>query len=185
MPLEESMISDIMPAFTCIAPFSSMYYKYVLETPFALRGSHNLTKVTRWFLVSSSETRVYRRHTLGRADNLLSKNADAEEVEKNLSFRESGPTSRVAILRDPDYDRSYKRYIRNLPLYQNFNLPPFNMMQSPNCQMGPISQELMSLNFRPPSSVIMSVLMVPQYYTNAAFNGCGVYAVAYDICSFV
>ncbi|CAH8337611.1 unnamed protein product [Eruca vesicaria subsp. sativa] len=91
MPLEESMISDIMPAFTCIAPFSSM------------------------------------------------------EVEKNLSFRESGPTSRVAIQRDPDYDRSYKRYIRNLPLYQNFNLPPFNMMQSPNCQMGPISQELMSL----------------------------------------
>lgn len=70
---------------------------------------------------SSSETQLYGRNTsLSRDDTQVSKNAYVE-VEKNLSLRESGPTSRVAILRDrekdrydPDYDRNYERYVKHL-----------------------------------------------------------------------
>ncbi|XP_010508784.1 PREDICTED: uncharacterized protein LOC104785299 [Camelina sativa] len=56
------------------------------------------------------------------------------EAEKNHFPRESIPASRIAVLRDrekdrydPDYDRSYQRYIRNLPVDQNFCLPHFNI----------------------------------------------------------
>lgn len=54
------------------------------------------------------------------------------EPEKCASIRDGG-SSRVAILRDrekdrtdPDYDRSYDRYVRNLSMNQTFNLAPFN-----------------------------------------------------------
>ncbi|KAG2325628.1 hypothetical protein Bca4012_040128 [Brassica carinata] len=111
---------------------------------------------------SSSETQVYGRDPcLGR---------DESQAPKNLSLRETGPTSRVAILRDsekdrfdPDYDRNYKRYIRSLPANQNFNVPPpFNMMQQPYYQMGFTGYNHIpntpaaSLNFGPPASAIMS-----------------------------
>ncbi|KFK34908.1 hypothetical protein AALP_AA5G209300 [Arabis alpina] len=117
---------------------------------------------------SSSETQVYGRNTsLSRDDNQVSQNAYVE-VEKSLSLRESGPTSRVAILRDrekdrydPDYDRS--RYIRSLPVNQNFHLPAFNIqkMPPPYYEMGytgynQIPNTPASLNFGPPASSIMS-----------------------------
>lgn len=66
---------------------------------------------------SSSETQVYGRNPslLNRDDKQVSKNAYVE-VKKNLSLRESGPASRVAIFRDrekdrfdPDYDRRNER----------------------------------------------------------------------------
>ncbi|PIA53248.1 hypothetical protein AQUCO_00900076v1 [Aquilegia coerulea] len=54
------------------------------------------------------------------------------EPEKTLISRD-GNTSRVAIFRDrekdrtdPDYDRSYDRYVRGLPPNQSFGLGPYN-----------------------------------------------------------
>ncbi|KAL0668747.1 hypothetical protein Bca4012_031451 [Brassica carinata] len=136
------------------------------------------------FSGDESETQVYERNpSLGKDDSPV--------PTKNLSLRETGPASRVAILRDsekdrfdPDYDRNYKRYckasvkailrlmrdwlildecryIRSLPVNQNFNVPPFNMMQQPYYQMGftgynHIPNATASLNFGPPGNAIMS-----------------------------
>lgn len=119
---------------------------------------------------SSSETQVYERNaSLSRDDKQVSKNAYVE-VKKNLSIRESGPTSRVAIFRDrekdrfdPDYDRRHQRYIRSLPVNQNFNLPPFNIQQipTPYYEMGftgynQIPSPPAPLGFGPHPSSIMS-----------------------------
>ncbi|XP_022154558.1 uncharacterized protein LOC111021798 isoform X2 [Momordica charantia] len=60
------------------------------------------------------------------------------DVDKYSSIKDagSGPTSRVAILRDrekdlsdPDYDRSYDRYVKNLPINPtpSMNFAPFTM----------------------------------------------------------
>lgn len=67
--------------------------------------------------------------------------------EKFTSARDGASSSRVAILRDrekdltdPDYDRSYQRYARNMPANQNFSLAPFNMqkVQLPFVQYDPV-----------------------------------------------
>ncbi|CAH2063953.1 unnamed protein product [Thlaspi arvense] len=117
---------------------------------------------------SSSETQAFGRNTsLCGDENQVSKDAYVE-AEKRLSLRESGPTSRVAILRDrekdrfdPDYDRS--RYIRSLPVNQNFGVPAFNIqkMQPPYYEMGftgynQIPNARASLSFGPPASSIMN-----------------------------
>ncbi|KAL5707738.1 hypothetical protein ACHQM5_018602 [Ranunculus cassubicifolius] len=54
-------------------------------------------------------------------------------LSRENSFNESDK-ARVAILRDrekdrsdPDYDRSYERYVRGLPPSQSFNLAPYNV----------------------------------------------------------
>ncbi|XP_010504574.1 PREDICTED: R3H domain-containing protein 1 [Camelina sativa] len=119
---------------------------------------------------SSSETQVYGRNmSLNRDDKQESKNAYVE-AERNLSLRESGPTSRVAVFRDivkdrfdPDYDRRHERYIRSLPMNQNFNLPPFNFQQMPTpyYEMGftgynQIPSTPASLGFGPPPSSMTS-----------------------------
>ncbi|KAJ6316842.1 hypothetical protein OIU78_020011 [Salix suchowensis] len=59
------------------------------------------------------------------------------DPEKNVFIRD-GISSRVAIFRDrekdrtdPDYDRSYERYVRSLPANQSFSLTPFNMQKIP------------------------------------------------------
>ncbi|KAL8467660.1 hypothetical protein ACS0TY_031055 [Phlomoides rotata] len=56
--------------------------------------------------------------------------------DKNLFIREFGTSSRVAIFRDrekdrtdPDYDRSYDRYVRSIPNAQSFNTAPFVMQK--------------------------------------------------------
>ncbi|KAL1813457.1 hypothetical protein ACET3Z_023522 [Daucus carota] len=56
------------------------------------------------------------------------------DFDRNFSGRDGGAPSRVAIFRDrekdrsdPDYDRSYNRYVRNIPNTQNLNLAPINM----------------------------------------------------------
>ncbi|XP_057461835.1 uncharacterized protein LOC130752055 isoform X2 [Actinidia eriantha] len=58
------------------------------------------------------------------------------DSEKDLSIRDGGTSSRVAIFRDrekdrtdPDYDRSYERYVKNVPANQTFNLAPLNMQK--------------------------------------------------------
>jgi hypothetical protein len=126
---------------------------------------------------SSTETQVYGRNTsLGRDEthSQVSKNA-CVEVERNFSLRETGPTSRVAILRDrekdrfdPDYDRSSQRYTRSLPVNQNFSLPAFNvqkmqLQQQPYYEMGltgynQIPSAPASLSFGPP---LVSSMMSP------------------------
>ncbi|KAK4838290.1 hypothetical protein QYF36_012636 [Acer negundo] len=93
------------------------------------------------------------------------------DTEKNICIRDGG-TSRVAIFRDrekdrtdPDYDRSYERYIRSLPANQGFSLAPFNMqkVQVPFMQydgsfpqMGQIPGTQASVSYRPPASPVMS-----------------------------
>ncbi|XP_050233981.1 uncharacterized protein LOC126682373 [Mercurialis annua] len=55
----------------------------------------------------------------------------ASDLEKSIFSKD-----RVAIFRDrekdrtdPDYDRSYERYVRSLPTNQSFNLAPMNMQR--------------------------------------------------------
>lgn len=72
---------------------------------------------------------------------------DGGEDEGSRSFSFDGNTSRVAILRDrekdltdPDYDRSYDRYVRNLPVGQGFNVLPLSLpkFQPPGVQYDPL-----------------------------------------------
>ncbi|KAI3830271.1 hypothetical protein L1987_04408 [Smallanthus sonchifolius] len=74
--------------------------------------------------------------------------------DENEGFKGSindGNTSCVAILRDrekdltdPDYDRSYERYVRNLPVSQGFNPSPLTLpkFQPPCVQYDPVTQHL-------------------------------------------
>ncbi|KAK1278163.1 hypothetical protein QJS04_geneDACA003621 [Acorus gramineus] len=92
-----------------------------------------------------SEAGIYSQVTADRRSPCSSR-------DENEGFRSSSPdesekiifkdgTSRVAIFRDrekdrsdPDYDRSYDRYMRGLVPSQNFGLGPFNMLQPPFIQ---------------------------------------------------
>lgn len=91
------------------------------------------------------------------------------DPEKNATIKDAGSSSRVAIFRDrekdrtdPDYDRSYERYVRNLPANQNYNLVPFNMqkVQPPFVQydtgFSQLGQMPRTLSYGPPSSPAMS-----------------------------
>ncbi|GAV70653.1 SUZ domain-containing protein [Cephalotus follicularis] len=94
------------------------------------------------------------------------------DPEKNISMRDWGTSSRVAIFKDrekdrtdPDYDRSYERYVRSLPTNQSFSLGPFSMqkIQLPFVQFDPGFHQLgqmpwtqASLSYRPPASPVMS-----------------------------
>ncbi|XP_022766561.1 cAMP-regulated phosphoprotein 21-like isoform X2 [Durio zibethinus] len=56
------------------------------------------------------------------------------DPDKSITIRDG--TSRVAIFRDrekdrtdPDYDRSYQRYVRSIPCNQSFGLAPYNMQK--------------------------------------------------------
>lgn len=87
------------------------------------------------------------------------------ELEKNLAVRDAGNSSRVAAIfkdrekdrSDPDYDRSYDRYVKSIPAGQRF-LPPFSMpkFQPPFVQydaafpqMGQIPRAQTALNYAP------------------------------------
>ncbi|KAL0359331.1 UNVERIFIED_CONTAM: hypothetical protein Sangu_0782500 [Sesamum angustifolium] len=71
-------------------------------------------------------------------------NVDDNEVSRNFGVdgdkspcsKEVGTSSKVAIFRDrekdrtdPDYDRSYDRYVKSIPHAQNLSLPHFNMQK--------------------------------------------------------
>lgn len=94
------------------------------------------------------------------------------EQEKSPVSRD-GSTSRVAILRDrekdrsdPDYDRSYERYVRGLPPNQNFSLGPYNAQSfQPSFvqfetgfpqQHNVLPRNQASLSYRPTTNQIMS-----------------------------
>lgn len=58
------------------------------------------------------------------------------DMEKSLSIREGGTSSRVAIFRDrekelsdPDYDRNYVRYVKSVPSGQCFSMAPFDVQK--------------------------------------------------------
>lgn len=58
------------------------------------------------------------------------------DMERNFTGRDGGTASQVAIFRDrekdrtdPDYDRSYERYVRSHPNGQNFSFIPFHMQK--------------------------------------------------------
>ncbi|KMT15230.1 hypothetical protein BVRB_3g063400 [Beta vulgaris subsp. vulgaris] len=88
------------------------------------------------------------------------------DPEKNIIVRDVGTSSRVAAIfkdrekdrSDPDYDRSYVRYVKSFPTGQRF-LPPFSMpkFQPPFVQydasafpqMGQIPRAQTSLNYGP------------------------------------
>ncbi|XP_059463529.1 uncharacterized protein LOC132192269 [Corylus avellana] len=105
---------------------------------------------------------------LSRDENEGCRNSMIDQ-EKNISFKDVGSSSRVAIFRDrekdrtdPDYDRSYERYVRSLPANQNYSLVPFNMqkVQPPFLQydtgFSQLGQMPGTLSYRPPSSPAMS-----------------------------
>lgn len=95
----------------------------------------------------------------------------ASEQEKNVCSRDV-TSSRVAIFRDrekdrtdPDYDRSYERYVRSLPTNQSFTLAPFNMqkVQLPFVQydtgfpqLGQMPRTQTSVSYRPHATPAMS-----------------------------
>lgn len=85
------------------------------------------------------------------------------ESEKTMSVRDLG-TSRVAIFKDrekdrtdPDYDRSYDRYVRSFPTGQRFVAPfsvpkfqpPFVQYDAAFPQMGHIPRAQTSVNYAP------------------------------------
>ncbi|KAH0723329.1 hypothetical protein KY290_006679 [Solanum tuberosum] len=58
------------------------------------------------------------------------------DMEKSISNREGGTSSRVAIFRDrekelsdPDYDRNYVRYVKSVPSGQCFSVAPFDVQK--------------------------------------------------------
>ncbi|CAN6576870.1 unnamed protein product [Malus baccata var. baccata] len=91
------------------------------------------------------------------------------DTEKNLNVKDLGSSSRVAIFRDrekdrtdPDYDRSYERYVRSLPTNQGFILAPFNMqkVQPQFLQYDAVFSQMprhqASVSYGPPSTPAMS-----------------------------
>ncbi|KAF5737621.1 R3H domain-containing protein 2-like isoform X1 [Tripterygium wilfordii] len=84
---------------------------------------------------SSQSTMVMKSTCVSRDENEGFRNS-LVDPEKVGSVRDGGSSSRVAILRDrekertdPDYDRSYERYVRSLPTNQAFSLAPFNVQE--------------------------------------------------------
>ncbi|KAI3472381.1 hypothetical protein Pfo_029142 [Paulownia fortunei] len=97
-------------------------------------------------------------------ENEVSRNFGVDG-DKSLCSREMGSSSRVAIFRDrekdrtdPDYDRRFDRYVKSIPNTQSFNLAPFNMQIQPPFvhydsvfpQPGQMPAPQASLNFRSP-----------------------------------
>ncbi|KAK8588847.1 hypothetical protein V6N13_087744 [Hibiscus sabdariffa] len=67
-------------------------------------------------------------------DELGNYRSSMVDPEKNTTVRDG--TSRVAIFRDrekdrtdPDYDRSYQRYVRSIPCNQSVSVAPYNMQR--------------------------------------------------------
>jgi hypothetical protein len=124
-------------------------------------------------------------------------------VEADNYSRDGGNSSRVAIFRDrekdridPDYDRSYERYVKSLPTNQNFSLAPFNLqtIQVPFVQYdtgfpqpGQMHRAQASPSYMPPANPVMSpfcTMGVNQTHRNAAYvqwpSTAMMYAHSYD-----
>ncbi|XAR48305.1 hypothetical protein NMG60_11031072 [Bertholletia excelsa] len=122
------------------------------------------------------------------------------DLDKNLSIRDGGTSSRVAIFRDrekdltdPDYDRSYERYVKNIPTDQGFNLLPCDVqkLQAPFMQhdmafpqLGQAPGMPTSLNYRTPIMSPFSPTGLNQTSGNAIYmqwpTSTMMYAQSYD-----
>ncbi|XP_021808478.1 R3H domain-containing protein 2-like [Prunus avium] len=109
-----------------------------------------------------------KKASLSRDENESFRNSMIDP-EKNVNIKDLGTSSRVAIFRDrekdrtdPDYDRSYERYVRSLPTNQRFNLAPVNMqkLQPQFVQYDTVFSQMpraqASISYGPPSSPAMS-----------------------------
>ncbi|XP_057786227.1 uncharacterized protein LOC131003690 isoform X2 [Salvia miltiorrhiza] len=98
-------------------------------------------------------------------DNEVSRDLGMDWEKRHCSM-EGGNSSRVAIFRDrekdrtdPDYDRSYDRYVKSIPKAQSFRMapvsfqnfqPPFVQYDSVFPQLGQMPPPQASLNYRTP-----------------------------------
>lgn len=102
---------------------------------------------------------------LSRVENVAYRNT-TDETDKNTT---KDNTSRVAIFRDkekdrsdPDYDRSYDRYVRSLPPNQSVSLGPYTVLQPPPFiqyesgfpQLGQVPRAQMPMNYRPSNTIM-------------------------------
>lgn len=149
-------------------------------------GDETLVDTTESTNPSSDEIAAYRNTTI--------------DQDKTIAKKEIG-TSRVAILKDrekdcidPDYDRSYERYARNIPFNQSFGLVPYNMQEIPHpfghidtrfSQLGHISRVAPgSLNYIPPSTAVMTSFCPTQSGRDVGYvqwpSAAMMYAHSYD-----
>ncbi|XP_010055671.2 R3H domain-containing protein 1 [Eucalyptus grandis] len=134
-----------------------------------------------------SQTSIDRRNiSLNRDDNEVCR-IPMVDVDKNTGIRDGSTQSRVAILRDrekdrsdPDYDRSYERYVRNVPAGQSFGLVPFNMQKIQHpfghfdagfTPLGQMPRPQASLNYMPPSGAVMNSFGVTGLNQNTSDAG--------------
>ncbi|RWR92751.1 R3H domain-containing protein 2 [Cinnamomum micranthum f. kanehirae] len=102
---------------------------------------------------------------LSRVENFAYRNT-TDETEKNTT---KDNTSRVAIFRDkekdrsnPDYDHSYDRYVRSLLPNQSVSLGPYTLLQPPLViqnesgfpQLGQLPRPQMPNYYRPSNSIM-------------------------------
>ncbi|KAK7290753.1 hypothetical protein RIF29_05405 [Crotalaria pallida] len=115
-----------------------------------------------------------RTSSVSKDENEISKNPLADS-ERSIGVRDFNST-RVAIFRDrekdrsdPDYDRSYGRYARSIPV-PAINLVPFNLQKTQPSfaqydttfnQLPQMPQAQPSLGYGPPASPIMSPFCTP------------------------
>ncbi|GER37992.1 single-stranded nucleic acid binding R3H protein [Striga asiatica] len=132
-------------------------------------------------IFSSSELGELSGQVVSDGRNL---NANEDEVSRSFgvdgekSIREIGSSSsRVAIFRDrekdrtdPDYDRSYDRYVKSMPNMQSFNPTPFNApsFQSPLVHYDSFFPQLGQMHGPQPSLNYNSPVMSP--YCAVGFN---------------
>ncbi|XP_073154890.1 uncharacterized protein [Henckelia pumila] len=102
-------------------------------------------------------------------ENVVSMNLNVD-VDKSICSRDTGSSLRVAIFRDrekdrtdPDYDRSYKRYVKSTPNTQNFGLAPCNLQkfQPPFVQYDSVFPQLHQMPAPQASLNYSSPLMSP------------------------
>ncbi|KAL4352238.1 hypothetical protein GQ457_06G024470 [Hibiscus cannabinus] len=103
-------------------------------------------------------------------DELGNYRSTVVDLEKNTMVRDG--TSRVAIFRDrekdrtdPDYDRSYQRYVRSIPCNQSVSVAPYNMQRvqfpfvpydSAFPQLGQIASTQAPLGYGVPARPVMN-----------------------------
>ncbi|KAJ6778892.1 CAMP-REGULATED PHOSPHOPROTEIN 21 RELATED R3H DOMAIN CONTAINING PROTEIN [Salix koriyanagi] len=104
-----------------------------------------------------ARARIFSSPSSPTADDTLPQ-LSSDSKDLNFKDREKDRT-------DPDYDRSYERYVRSLPANQSFSLTPFNMQKIPLPymqydpgfpQLGQMPRTQASLGYHPAANPAMS-----------------------------